>query len=138
MCLYYYMSTLIERISSSTAAPLTPRAIRTYPSIHVQRRCTQHTLQRLGEFAGLNESGWDVRVLQDVTNSGGKLGGRGRTLGNGHHNTFKGKPEPPGRYEVSGYRPMLNRTRDLISRREQDMCRTIHREFGVGCRLTVL
>jgi hypothetical protein len=116
----------------------TPRY--TYLSLYTctETLSTQHTLQRLGEFAGLNESGWDVRVLQDVTNSGGKLGGRGRTLGNGHHNTFKGKPEPPGRYEVSGYRPMLNRTRDLISRREQDMCRTIHREFGVGCRLTVL
>ena len=114
------------------------------PTRRAETLSTLHTIHRIGSFAGLNNSGWDLRVLQDVTNAGVILDGRGRTLGNGRHQTFKVTAtelnrvrSQPGLYEISGYRPMLNSTRELISRREHDACHTLHREFGIaiGCRL---
>ena len=128
-----------------TLAPIDLQVrLRTILRWNTTLRCLLHTdtlsheslLHRLGEFARLNQSGWDRRILNVRSNSGSHLKGRGSHISTGN---IRKNPAPSihsvreGVYEISHFRPMLNATRALIYERERAACTQISHEFGVGC-----
>ena len=74
--------------------------------------------KRLCEFLGLS---LDLTLSNIRTNSGAYLRGRGASNAGIQSN---------GRYEVSGWRPMLNATRVLINTREKQACAELRARFN--------
>ena len=92
-----------------------------------------HTLARIAAFAGLRVGGFDPKVASRVTNSG-TYAQKGRSRGIDtvvKMETDSGIGHGLGRYEISGFRPMMEATRELLYDRFRDMCRELRDKFGV-------
>ena len=81
-------------------------------------------IRRLSEWAGLSAEGFDQQILKGRTNSGASLSTRGtqNTLNN---NTT-------GVYEMSGYRPMLHKSRLFIYERARSFCEEAQTKYGIN------
>ena len=88
---------------------------------------------RLATFLGLDPSGWGEAV--NATHNAGSEAyhdhfwdeGKGRS-----RESERSKRAEPGRYEISGLRPMLAETRALIYNRTREACQALAAEWGVG------
>ena len=81
--------------------------------------------KRIAAFAGLSEGGFP-NMSHVRLNSGSRDSSRGEA-------NSQGSAALEGVYEVSGFRRMLDKTRELINERERKSCAILKAEFGVSC-----
>ena len=77
-------------------------------------------------WSGLSVAGFDEKVLRGRTNSGSTLSSRGLDIIVGNIN-----PKSLGIYEISGFHPMLQKSREFIYRRVLDFCRLVAKKYGI-------
>ena len=83
------------------------------------------TIRRLSEWAGLSVKGFNETVLHGRTNSGSSLNTRGMD------NIMETPQVATGVYEISGYRPMLPKSRAFIYERARSFCEEAQTKYGV-------
>jgi len=89
------------------------------------------TWRRVADFLGLPPDGFDGSLIASKTNSGASFASRGMNAVGDAASGAAESGSMGGLYEVSGRRPMLCETRDLVYNLTRDACERLDREFGL-------
>ena len=82
-------------------------------------------IERFTKFTGLSVDGFNETVLHGRTNSGSSLNTRGMS------NIMETPQVAAGVYEISGYRPMLPKSRAFIYEHARSFCQELAAKYGI-------
>ena len=82
-------------------------------------------IERFSKFTGLSVEGFDEHILHGRTNSGSSLHTRGVA------NVMQNPNVTSGVYEVSGFQPILPKSRAFIYERARSFCQEVNAKYGI-------
>jgi hypothetical protein len=92
----------------------------------LEAECIDDFLKIFSNWSELSVAGFNKEVLRGRTNSGVTLSSRGIDMSISNINSTS-----RGVYEISGFRPMLQESREFIYRRVLEFCRLVAEKYGI-------